>query len=203
MKALKSTIIYLASNIIEKGMAFLLIPMYTHYLSTKDYGMLNILQAIIGIMIVFFALSLNGAASRFHFDGGALYRKFHYGNIFSMVTLISMLMAILFIIFGKHIFLLFGNIPMYPYIYLVLVIVYGSIIFMIYQLYLQMHHRAIEYGVNNILRFLFSTAVAIYMVVISGKKADGVLIGSAASLFVFFVYFVVPSLVFLSSTRLD
>ena len=188
MKALKSTFIYLFSTLIEKGMAFLLIPLYTHYLSTSDYGILNVLQALIGILIIIFTFSLNGAASRYHFDGNNLYRRFHYGNIFLTITFISVVMACLLFLFKDYIFNLLGNIPISPYFYLVIVIVYTNAIYMLYQLKLQMEHRALEYGLNNVFKFFISTLFAVIFIIFFGKKADGVLEGSAISLLVFNFY---------------
>jgi len=188
MKALKSTLIYLFSNLIEKGMAFLLIPLYTHYLSTSDYGILNVLQALIGILIIIFTFSLNGAASRYHFDGNNLYRKYHYGNIFFVITFISIIMVFLLFLFKNYIFNLLGNIPTTPYFYLVIVIVYTNAIFIIYQLKLQMEHRALEYGLNSIIKFIISALFAIILIIYFDRKADGVLEGLAISFTVFSFY---------------
>lgn len=188
MKTLNTTLIYLFSSFFEKGMAFLLIPIYTHYLSTTDYGVLTIVQSIIAILIIFFTMSLNGAASRYHFDGKWLYRKVHYGNIFLSVTIISIIAGIAFYFSSDIIFKLIGNVPNYPYIYFIFIITYGSAIFGIYQLKLQMEQRAVEYGVNNILKFLIASSIAIYFVVYLDKKADGVLLGQSVAFTVFLIY---------------
>ena len=188
MKTLKTTIIYLLSNIIEKGMAFLLIPLYTHYLLPKDYGVLSILQSLIAILMILFTLSLNGAASRFHFDGKELYRKFHYGNIFLSITIISFIVSIILYLFKDNIFFILGNIPIYPYFYLIIIIAYGNSIFNVYQLKLQMEQRALEYGINSIIKFLISSGIAILLLIIFHKKADGILEGMAISLPLFCLY---------------
>ena len=188
MKSFKSTIIYLISSLIEKGMAFLLIPIYTHYLSTADYGILTIVQSMIAILIIFFTLSLNGAASRYHFDGKWLYRKIHYGNLFLSVTIISIIVGVLFYFSSDIIFKLIGNVPKYPYIYFIFIITYGSAIFGIYQLKLQMEQRAVEYGINNILKFLIASLIAIYLVVYLHKKADGILLGQSVAFIIFLLY---------------
>jgi len=188
MKTLKTTIIYLVSNIIEKGMAFLLIPLYTHYLLPKDYGILSILQSLIAIFIIFFTFSLNGAASRFHFDGKELYRKFHYGNIFLSITVISFIFSIIFYFFKDYIFSAIGNIPIYPYFYLVIIIAYGSTIFNLYKLKLQMEQKALEYGINSIIKFIISSGIAILLLIVFHKKVDGVLEGMAITISLFCLY---------------
>lgn len=189
MKAFKSSVIYFFGTVLEKGLAFLLIPLYTHYLSTADYGILNILQSLIAVLIILFSLSLSGAASRFHFDGKALYKQLHYGNIFTFVTLFSILGAFTFWLIKGKIFSLLGNVPLYPYVYFVIIISYGGIVFSIYQLMLQMEHKAFEYIKNDLLRFFLSSVLSIYFVVYLLKKADGVLLASSL-VYIFFIIYI-------------
>jgi len=188
LKTLISTSIYFLGTILEKGLAFLLIPLYTHYLSTKDYGILTIIQSLIAINTIIFSLSLNGAASRFHFDGNKLYRQFHYGNIFLSVTIFSVIGSLLLFLVKDKLFLLIGNVPIYPYIYFVIVISYTTVIFSLYQLMLQMEHKAIRFVTNNIIKFLLTTLLTVYFILILNKKADGVLLASAIVYIFFTIY---------------
>lgn len=191
MKTLKSTAIYFIGTILEKGLAFLLIPLYTHYLSTTDYGILTIVQSIIGMTIIIFSLSLSGSASRFHFDGKKNYKKFHYGNIFLVVSLFSIFGSLLLWIFKEKIFNLVGNIPIYPYIYFIIIISYGNIIFSLYQLMFQMEHKAFEFVKNNLIKFIFTTILSIYFVVYLDKKVEGILLASVIilSIYIIYIYF--------------
>lgn len=187
-KILKSTSIYFIGTLIEKGMAFLLIPLYTKYLSTTDYGILTIIQSLIAIIIIIFSLSLNGAASRFHFDGRKLYRKFHYGNIFLLVSIFSILGSLFLFIFKQKIFSLIGNIPVYPYIYFIIIISYGNIVFNIYQLMLQMDQKAFIFVRNNLFKFISITFLSIYFVVFLHKGVKGILLSYSIVLLILILY---------------
>ncbi len=189
MNLLRSTPIYFFGNIIEKGLAFLLIPLYTHYLSTTDYGILTILQSIIAILVVFFGLSLNGAASRFHIDGNAMFRKYHYGNIFMYVTLFSLLGSVIFYILGYKV-LTYFNIPIFPYILLIIFIAYLNNIYSLYQLKLQMEQRAVEFVINNIVKVIITTSLIILLVIFFHKKANGVLEGTLIGLLILYIYII-------------
>jgi len=189
MHLLKSTSIYFLGNIFEKGLAFMLIPFYTHYLSTTDYGILTVLQSIIATLVVLFSLSLNGAASRFHIDGNSLFRKYHYGNIFLYITFFSLIGGVLFYIFGNTI-LNYFNIPVFPYILLIVLIAYLNNIYSLYQLKLQMEQRAIEFVINNIIKVFISIGFIILLVVFFHKKADGVLEGTLIGFFMLSIYIV-------------
>jgi len=70
-------------------------------------------------------------------------------------------------LFKNYIFNLLGNIPTTPYFYLVIVIVYTNAIFIIYQLKLQMEHRALEYGLNSIVKFIISALFAIILILLT------------------------------------
>lgn len=188
MKALKSSLIYFSGTILEKGLAFLLIPLYTHYLSTTEYGILNMIQSVIAIFTIVFSLSLSGAASRFHFDGRERYRQIHYGNLFSYLTLFSVVGTLFLWLFKSEIFSLIGNIPVYPYIYFVIIISYGSAIFSLYQLMLQMEHQAVEYTKNNLAKFILTTLLSIYFVIYTIKKVDGILLATSMVLIYFLFY---------------
>ena len=61
----KNTIIYAIGNIGLRASAFLLIPLYTHYLSVKDYGLLATLQITIQIMLIVMSLGVRTGLVRF------------------------------------------------------------------------------------------------------------------------------------------
>ncbi|MFY4760051.1 oligosaccharide flippase family protein [Aliarcobacter butzleri] len=59
MRILKSSIIYLGSSILSKSIPFLLLPILTKYLSTKEYGQLSIFLIFISIYSAFIGMALN------------------------------------------------------------------------------------------------------------------------------------------------
>ena len=183
MKTLKTTIIYLIATIVEKGLGFLLIPLYTHYLSTYDYGILTLIQAFIAVIVILFSLSLTGAGSRYHFEiESNLYRNLHYGNIYAVILIISLVVGLILFLLKDWLFQIIGDIPVKPYFYLAINIAFLMLVFNIYQLKLQMEHRAIEYSINSISKFFLGAIFSILMVVYLNKKADGVLLGQLIGL---------------------
>jgi O-antigen/teichoic acid export membrane protein len=61
----KNTVIYAAGNISMRAASFLLIPLYTHSLSMKDYGLLVTLLITIQIMITIMGIGSGNAFIRF------------------------------------------------------------------------------------------------------------------------------------------
>lgn len=61
----KHTVIYAIGNIGLRGASFLLIPIYTHFLSVSDYGLLATLLVSIQLMLIFANLGMQTCLVRF------------------------------------------------------------------------------------------------------------------------------------------
>ncbi|GAA0856486.1 lipopolysaccharide biosynthesis protein [Aliiglaciecola litoralis] len=60
--------IYLIANITHRAAGLLLLPIYTHVLSTQEYGLYAIVMAVTDLFTVIFGMGFSGAMSRFYFD---------------------------------------------------------------------------------------------------------------------------------------
>ena len=58
---IKATLCYFISNVFTKAFGFLTIPLYTHFLSTAEYGYLNTYNAWVNLLGVFMGMSLGSA----------------------------------------------------------------------------------------------------------------------------------------------
>ena len=171
----KSTIIYLISSLIEKGLMFLLIPIYTRYLTVAEYGEYSLILSILSILVILFSLSLGGSASRFHFDGDQNYLKLHYGNIYALIFLISFSLILLFVIF----LLIFEeNIKetfIYTYFYHIILIAFLTSFFQIYLQKLQMEYKAFNYMILSISKSIIVAILSIILLVNFDLKIEAIL----------------------------
>lgn len=60
-REIRATLCYFLSNICTKAFGFITIPLYTHILSTSEYGYLNTYNAWVSLLSVVMGLSLNSA----------------------------------------------------------------------------------------------------------------------------------------------
>ncbi|MBS3962529.1 MAG: oligosaccharide flippase family protein [Sandarakinorhabdus sp.] len=60
--------IYAGTSLLQKGLAFLLLPLYTLYLDPQAYGVFAIVTAVHGLLSIVFTLGLTGAVTRFYFE---------------------------------------------------------------------------------------------------------------------------------------
>ena len=64
--ALKHSFIYGIGSILGKAFAFLLLPLYTHYLSPRDYGVFEVLELSISLLSMFLSMGISAALLRFY-----------------------------------------------------------------------------------------------------------------------------------------
>jgi O-antigen/teichoic acid export membrane protein len=64
----KGTSIFTAGQVLIKATGFLLIPIYTKYLSTEDYGVIGIVGVIVTILVAALSLGTPQAQTRFYYD---------------------------------------------------------------------------------------------------------------------------------------
>jgi len=65
---LKHTSIYGLGTVVGQAVSFLLLPLYTRYLTPADYGIMALVNATMGLIGVVVGLGINNAMSRFYFD---------------------------------------------------------------------------------------------------------------------------------------
>ena len=64
-KILSDSFIYTFANILTKAISFIMIPVYTAFLSTKEYGVVDLLVVTGSIISVIIGLEIHQAVSRF------------------------------------------------------------------------------------------------------------------------------------------
>ncbi|TPN87881.1 lipopolysaccharide biosynthesis protein [Aquimarina algicola] len=101
MKAIKSTGILLLSEILSKGIAFLLVPLYSYVVEPKDFGKVAILQLLFTVFFLIVSFSLNSTFDKYFFD-----KKFKStDSLFSTILVVQ----ILAVVFGSSLYILLGS----------------------------------------------------------------------------------------------
>ncbi|MEZ4526369.1 MAG: oligosaccharide flippase family protein [Desulfobacterales bacterium] len=63
---LRHSSIYGISNLLQKGIGFVMIPVYTHYLTPSDYGILELMDLTINIIAMVMGMRLGSAIVRYY-----------------------------------------------------------------------------------------------------------------------------------------
>ena len=64
--AVKHSFVYGIGSILGKAFAFLLLPLYTHYLSPRDYGVFEVLELSMSLLGMFLNMGITAALLRFY-----------------------------------------------------------------------------------------------------------------------------------------
>ncbi len=64
----KHSVIYGLGGLVSRILAVLLLPLYTHYLSTSDYGQIETLVALVTVLTIILRFGISSAFFRFYFD---------------------------------------------------------------------------------------------------------------------------------------
>jgi len=186
----KSSVIYTITTILQNGIAFFLLPLYTRYLTPTDYGILAVVSSINGFLSIFLMLALNGAMTRFYFD----YRfepeklKVFWGTILTFILIVSMGAGGLLILFGQILFKpVIGEIPFWPFVALGIGAVMFQPFFTIYLSLLQTREKAGKYAVFSLIQFMINISLTITLVVFVGWGAEGPLTATLTTAVLFFI----------------
>lgn len=191
-KVLINSVIYSCSGLLLKCFSFFLLPLYTAYLTTEDYGINSIAGSFISTMSFVVAFSLYSAIMRFYVDlkDDSYKLKRFYGTISCFVFISGFCFAILFTVFKDAVSkYLFSGIDYYPIILVSLL----SLVFCcqqtIFDNILRSQQKALKSSICSIVYFLVSVALNIYFVVYCKYGALGTLLASLISYFIYSAYF--------------
>lgn len=196
-KILSNSVIYTGVTILQKCMSFFLLPLYTAYLTPADYGITGVVASFSGLLAIFTTLGLDTAGRRFFFKNNADsdYVKKLFGTISCVILINSVVFGGLFILAHKWIVdPLVGSIDFYPYVFLGLLNVIVTPLYLLFQGYLQTIQNGVKFAINSMLNFLLHVGLTIILVAVFKMGALGVLIASLATSIVFFVYVIIAFL---------
>lgn len=193
-KILGNSVIYTGVTILQKCVSFFLLPLYTAYLTPADYGITGVVASVSGLLAIFTTLGLDSAGSRFYykFKGELSYVRRLYGTISCIILINSAVFGGIFIFAHRWIVdPLVGGIEFYPCVFVGLLNVIVTPLYLLFQGYLQTIQDGKTFGINAMLNFLLQVGLTILLVAVYRMGALGVLLASLITSVVFFLYVIV------------
>lgn len=190
-KILGNSVIYTGVTILQKCVSFFLLPLYTAYLTPADYGITGVVSSISSLLAIFTTLGLDSACTRFYYKYGENpdYARRLFGTISCVILINSLFFGGLFLVAHKWIVdPLVGEIDFYPYVFLGLLNVMVTPLYLLFQGYLQTIQDGRTFGINSMLYFLLQVGLTIILVAVFKKGALGVLLAMLITSGVFFIY---------------
>ncbi len=193
-KLLINSIIYSCSGLLLKCFNFFLLPLYTAYLTTEDYGITSIESSFVATAIYIVAFSLFSAILRFYVDykeDPKQLRRF-YGTIVSFVFVSGFVFAIIITIFRKPFSrYLFSGIDYYPLIFVSLISLIFTCQHTIFDHILRSQQKAMKSSICSLVSFFVKVALNILFVVVLKLGALGTLLATLIVGVIYTTYFIV------------
>lgn len=193
-KVFKNSAIYTVCGFVTKGLNFILLPLYTMYLTTADYGITGLVDNFRNVMVYVAVFSIQAAVMRFYIDySDDSLRLPRYVGTVMCFAFVSTLAWCLVIMALRHLIMpyVFQGLDFYPTVTIVLVGLMFSNVYGIFQELLKSMENARLAATNSLCYVLLTTTLTIIFIVPLGMGANGVLLASATSALVFCAYAVI------------
>jgi len=179
-KFLKHSFIYGMGTLLSKIVGFLLIPLYTRYLTTSDYGVLELLDLTSTIVSIFISMRIGSAVIRFYYDSADELEQKKVVSTAYMATFVSALLVILFSqIFSIRLSSLIFDTNVYDkYFKLVFMATALSLISSVPEAYLMARKQSIFYTIISLMTLSSYLIFNIYFIVFLKMGILGILYSS-------------------------
>jgi len=186
----KHSIIYTISNFLTKATGLILIPIYTRYLSTSDYGIVSNVLAIINFLTVFSIFGMNAVWGRFFFDfkDKSIEQKRLFGSTFFLLFFAGLFLNMLLSYGGKGLFLsLIPDLNFTPFVLLAIWTAFFGVVFNLKLTLFRVRQQSLQFGLISFGRFLLTVIATIYAVAILQYGAYGKVFAQFAAWGLFFL----------------
>lgn len=153
-KLFVNSALYTISGVFSKCVSFLLLPIYTIFLSPEDYGIKDLILGFNSMVTYLMLLSLDSALMRFHVDCKDDKKKLQalFSTVFWFVSAFSIAITVLCLIFNSYVtsWLLEG-ISFFPYVVLGLVILVFNVLQTLHRRFLEATLQGVKQTVISII----------------------------------------------------
>ena len=177
-KLITNTSLYTIGNILPQAVGFILLPIYTRYLSPADYGIVNSMQVLSTILAVLFTLAVDRSILRLYFDYKTNKDKRDYlGTITISIFFISISVLLLLFVFKGIVGQIYKSIEFYPFYVYAILTSFFAVFAIVPKIYFQINEKAGKYIFFSILQFLLSTGFILWFIIGERSGAAGMLKG--------------------------
>lgn len=176
----KHSYIYAVGNIINRLGAFLLLPVYTNYLSVEEYGIIELFYAVSAVVFGFLSMGIAHATLRFYFEYDETKDKHEVVSTNYISSFIVSVIGVLIVaIWHKELSQLIFSSQAYS---AGVLLILGTIVFELSSQICLAYVRAVEKSVFfvyiAVAKLLIQVSVNVYLVIYAHQGVVGVLTGN-------------------------
>lgn len=197
---IKNTSLYSIGTILPKAASFILLPIYTSFLSVDEYGIISAMLVFSAFLTIFITLNIERSIFRLYYDYETVDQKKEYlGTVFISILCFSTIMIGVIFLTRNYVSLIYKSIDFYPYflisIFTVYIGIYGSVL----RVLLQVMQKAKLFVILGIVQFIISSSFILLFVVYYKEGAYGYLKGGLFGNLImlpFFIKLILPYIKF-------
>lgn len=194
-KIYKNSFFYMVASLLPAAVNFLVLPIFTRYLSPKDYGILALIQSFIAFMPLVLSLQIHRSIGRFYFDYEGKEQKILISTIGATLLFFSCLgLVILFLFSNQLLLFVFPNVATSIFLLfkLSLIAVFFNTLSEYFKTLLITREKAKLFMMVSICLFWVGLAINIVEVVVLKRGVYGIVEGSlilSVLSFISFIFF--------------
>ena len=176
----KNTSIYSFGRLASKAIGFLMIPLYTSFLTPADYGIFELLTMLVMILGIMIQGGISSAMFKFYNSCEDKSDKKEYiSTIFIFVNVVCFVLCILSSLFSGYLsYALFADGKYGYHVILMLISFFFSIVTTVPETYLMVQKKSKQYAIMSLVLLFISLSLNIYFVAFAKLAVLGVLYAS-------------------------
>ncbi len=193
-KVLENSLLYIFSSLLVKAIGFLLLPIYTLFLSPDDYGITNLVMGFTNVATFVVAFSLYSAVIRFYADYKDNQSKLKrlYGTVVLFVIISGVASLFLGLMFRSLVVdIFFEGIEFYPIVFIALLSLVFISLHTLHQSIIQGMQQGKKLTGINLVVFIATAALKIILIGPFRLGAVGFLLAQLIVNIAYFVYMVI------------
>src|SRR3972149_1434711 len=173
----KHTFIYTIGMLISKAVSFIMLPVYTRYLTPADYGTVELLTTTLDVVVIVTGIGLTATLFKFYsaYDD-ELERHEVVSTVMLMALGISLVVSIIcYLLSGEFSLLVFRNNENAHYFRILFIIYLLNSSIVIPLLFIRAMQSSLLFVSINLFKLIIQLSLNIYFIVYLGKGIIGIL----------------------------
>lgn len=171
---------------LERLCSFLLIPLYASTFTVAEFGVIDIVQTTIGVVLIFAFLQLETSLQRYYYEYESKERKIFAFTIFSVILLLVLLLVLLVCIYAETLSVLLCENTQYAYAFRIAAIQMPfSALSTLSLILLRFENKVFLFATSVIIKSILLIALMFVFLRFSGMGLQGFFMSQLLAVFLF------------------
>ncbi len=182
-KTVKHSFLYGISDILRKIVAFVMLPIYTRYLTPEGYGVVEMMMIAIAIIEIFLGARMGQAIFRYYFMESDIEKQKTVVSTALMVTIAASIFAFIMLYLNADIAtqVMLGDESYSDLMAILALILVTQVIEEYGVIYIRIHQRPLLFLIVSISKLILQVSLNVYFLVYRGLGVEGVIYSAVLS----------------------